>query len=243
MIMKTKTTLLVLLLSILAISTVKAQSELFFSGYVYFEDSSEKQIMMPFATIKFYEVNNPDKIAAVTISETNGGYKIMGLDTYNKYIVKVSAPGINEQTFISRPNSGKIKSGNISVHTKLVVDEGYKNPVEKQSFLPDTFEDNKDLTLVQMIELLPELEVVSSDIMTKDGGSVRVMINGFNSEAILFSQLKDYPVVDLVKSMDYYDLSDFEGSLYDGVLNIRLNAGEEALAPNFRAMSLKPYNK
>lgn len=199
--------------------------------------------MIPFATIKFYELDNPDKIVAITISAINGSYAIKGLDTYSKYIVKVSAPGINEQTFISRPNSGKIKFGDISTHTQLVVDEGYENPVEKQSFTPDTFEKNKDLTLVQMIELLPKLEVVSNDIMTKDGGSVRLMVNGFNSEATLFSQLKDYPVVDLVKSMDYYDLSDFEGSLYDGVLNVRLNAGEEALAPNFRAISLKPYNK
>lgn len=241
--MKTKLTLVALLLTIFTTNTVKAQSKLFFSGYVFYEDSSEKQIMIPFATIKFYEVNNPDKIAAVTISETNGGYKIMGLDTYNKYIVKVSAAGINEQTFISRPNSGKIKSGNISVHTQLVVDEGFENPVEKQSFSPDTFEKNKDLTLVQMIELLPELEVISNDIMTKDGGSVRLMVNGFNSESTLFSQLKDYPVVDLVKSMDYYDLSDFEGYLYDGVLNIRLNAGDEAADPGFRAVSLMPYNK
>lgn len=241
--MKTKITLVAMLLTILTINTVKAQSEFFFSGYVFYEDSSEKQIMIPFATIKFYELDNPDKIVAVTISETNGGYKLMDLDTFNKYIVKVSAPGINEQTFISRPNSGKIKSGNISVHTQLVVDERYENPVEKQSFTPDTFEDNKDLTLVKMIELLPKLEVISNDVMNKDGGSVRLMVNGFNSEATLFSQLKDYPVVDLVKSMDYYDLSDFEGPLYDGVLNIRLNAGEEALAPDFRAISLEPYKK
>lgn len=241
--MKTKITLVAMLLTIFTVNIVKAQSELFFSGYVFYEDSSEKQIMIPFATIKFYEANNPDKIAAVAISETNGGFVIKGLDTHNKYIVKVSAPEIEEQSFISRPNSGKIKSGNISVHTQLIVDEGYENPVEKQSFTQDTFEDNKDLTLVQMIELLPELEVVSNDIMTKDGGSVRLMVNGFNSEATLFPQLKDYPVVDLVKNMDYYDLSDFEGSLYDGVLNIRLNAGEEALTPNFRAVSLKPYDK
>jgi len=241
--MKTKLTLVALLLTIFTINTIKAQGELFFSGYVYFEDTSENQITIPFATIKFYEANNPDKIAAITISETNGGYKLMDLDTYNKYIVKVSAPGISEQSFISRPNSGKIKSGNISVHTQLVVDEGFENPVEKQSFSPDTFEKNKDLTLVQMIELLPELEVISNDIMTKDGGSVRLMVNGFNSESTLFSQLKDYPVVDLVKSMDYYDLSDFEGYLYDGVLNIRLNAGDEAADPGFRAVSLMPYNK
>ncbi|MDD4727542.1 MAG: hypothetical protein PHN55_02175 [Dysgonamonadaceae bacterium] len=43
--------------------------------------------------------------------------------------------------------------------------------------------------------------------------------------------------------MDYYDLSDFEGYLYDGVLNIRLNAGDEAADPGFRAVSLMPYNK
>ncbi|MDD2474899.1 MAG: hypothetical protein PHI32_03195 [Dysgonamonadaceae bacterium] len=188
--MKTKLTLVALLLTIFTINTIKAQGELFFSGYVYFEDTSENQITIPFATIKFYEVDNPNKIVAVAISQTNGGYVIKGLDTHNKYIVKVSAPEIEEQSFISRPNNGKIKSGNISVHTQLVVDEGYENPVEKQSFTPDTFEKNKDLTLVQMIELLPELEVISNDIMTKDGGSVRLMVNGFNSESTLFLNSK-----------------------------------------------------
>ena len=240
--MKTKITLVALLLTIFTINTVKAQSELFFLGYVYFKNSAEKQIMIPFATSKFYELDNPDKIVAITISAINGSYAIKGLDTYSKYIVKVSAPGIDEQAFISRPNSGKIKFGDISTHTQLVVDEGYENPVEKQSFTPDTFEDKKNITIVQMIEMLPDLEIVNNDIMTKDGGSVRLMVNGFNLDVTLFTKLKDLPITD-AKCMVYYDLSNFEASLYDGVLNIRLNAGDEAADPHFRAISLLPYNK
>lgn len=241
--MKTKNTLVALLLTILTINTVKAQNELYFDGYVYYEDSLEKQTMIPFATIKLYEVSSPDKIVASSITAINGYYNIKGLDTYSKYIVKVSAPGINEQLFITRPNNGNIKTGNISTHTQLIVDKKYKSSIEKQSFTPDSFVDGKDLTIIKMIEMLPELEITNNDIMTKDGGSVRLTINGANQDASLFEQLKVLPVADVIKSMDYYDLSDFDDSLYDGVLNIRLTAGEEATPPSYRAISLMTYNK
>jgi hypothetical protein len=199
--------------------------------------------MIPFATVQFYDVNNPSKTIATRISALDGSFDLKGFNTDNTYIVKVKAPGIEEQSFITRPNNGRVKSGNLSTNIRLQVNAKYVNPVKKQSFSPESISREKNLTIERMIQKLPNLELVDNDIMTQSGGSVRLMINGMNIDGSAFAKLKGFPVAGVVKSIDYYDLSSFDDSAYDGVLNIRLLKGKEAIAPDYKLISLKPYKK
>ncbi|WP_129595376.1 hypothetical protein [Seramator thermalis] len=235
---------LALLIFVLTTWTTYAQNSIFFAGHVYIEDDNTgKQTMIPFATVRFYDVNNPSKTLATRISALDGSFDLKGFSTDNTYIVKVKAPGIEEQSFITRPNNGRVKSGNLSTHTRLQVDKNYNNPVKKQSFSPESISGEKNMTIERMIQKLPNLEIVDNDIMTKNGGSVRLMINGMNIDGSAFAKLKGYPVAGVVRSIDYYDLSCFDDSAYDGVVNIRLLKGKEAIAPDYKLISLKPYKK
>lgn len=94
-----------------------------------------------------------------------------------------------------------------------------------------------------MIAKIPDITLENDEITTADGGSVRLMINGFNPNPDVYAKIKDFPASEVVKTMDYYDLSNCEGSAYDGVLNIRIAVGNEATAPDYKLVSLKPYKK
>ncbi|WP_352421991.1 hypothetical protein [Proteiniphilum sp.] len=242
--MKTKGIFLSVLLGIAATFTIQSQNTTYFAGYVYSEGmESAKQTMIPFATITFFDINDPDKIVATRISDLSGGYSLKGFDTDNIYIVKVNAPGIAEQSFITRPNKGQFKSGNISTHTCLKVDGEYQDPVKRKTYSPDDFSGDNNFTIMKMIEQISGLEVDHDEVITQEGGSIRIMLNGMNLDGPVFAELKELPTEGAVKSMDYYDLSGFEKSAYDGVLNIRVAMGSDVQAPNFELMSLKPYQK
>ena len=239
--MKTK-----IIISILIGITLSANSQntTFFNGHVYTEDSvSEKQTMIPFATIKVSSINSPNKTIAVRIAGVNGSYDLKGLDTDSIYIVKVKAPDFAEQSFVTKPNNGRVKSGNLSAHLMLKAKPQYESTVKKQSFILSDISDDKQLSVVDMIGKIPELIIEDSEILTKKNGSVRLMINGFNHSPELYTKIKDLPASQVVKSMDYYDLSQAEGSVYDGVLNIHIKIGNEAASPDYKLVSLKAYTK
>ena len=232
-----------ILIALTAIS-LSAQNSTFFNGNVYVEDSvSGKQTMIPFATIKISRINNPSKTLAVRISGLNGSYEIKGFDTDSTYIVTVKAPGVQTQSFVTKPNNGRFKSGNLSAHLRLEVNGTYGSPVKKQSFAPADVSVEKETTLVQMIAKIPGLTLENDEIATTDGGSVRLMINGFNPIPDLYTKIKDFPASEVVKTMDYHDLTKCEGSAYDGVLNIRIAVGNEATEPDYKLVSLKTYQK
>lgn len=240
--MTTKTTLVALLLTLFTSLSASAQNNTFFMGHVYSEDSiAEKQIMIPFATLKIYSVNNPDKIVAIRITGLNGSYDLKGFNTDSTYIVKVKAPGLKEQSFVTKPNNGRVKSGNLSTHPKLATPSPYESPVKKQSYTAKDVSDDKDSSVAEMVAKIPGLTVENGEISTAEGGSVRLMINGFNPNPDLYAKIKDFPASEVVKTMDYYNLSEFDGSVYDGVLNIRIAVGNEATAPDYKLVSLKEY--
>lgn len=239
--MKAKSIFTALLLTALTIS-IQAQNTTFFAGHVYREDAaSGKQTMIPFATLKFYHLNNPDKIIALRISGLDGSYDLKGFDTDNTYIVKVKAPGVEEQSFVTRPNNGRVKSGNLSAHTQLKTEKMVESLVQKQSFTVKDVSEDKDISVEKMVEKIPGLSVENGEILTADDGSVRLLINGFNPTPDVYAKIKDFPASEIVKSMDYYDLSNFNDTAYEGVLNIRIAVGNEASAPNYKLVSLKEY--
>ncbi len=240
--MTEKSILIAFLLLVVTSLSASAQNNTFFMGHVYCEDSiTEKQTMISFATLKIYSVNNPDKIVAIRISGLNGSYDLKGFDTDSTYIVKVKAPGLNDQSFVTKPNNGRVKSGNLSAHPKLATPTPYESPVEKQSYTAKDIADDKDISVAEMVGKIPGLTVENGEISTAEGGSVRLMINGFNPNPDVYAKIKDFPASEVVKSMDYYNLSEFDGSAYDGVLNIRIAVGNEATAPDYKLISLKEY--
>ncbi len=240
--MKTRIMIMTLLLAFLTTLFVQAENKTFFAGHVYTEDSiSGKQTMIPFATLKVYRLDSPNKIIALRISGLDGSYDLKGFDTDSTYIIKVKAPGIEEQSFVTKPNNGRVKSGNLSAHPKLKTASDYKSPVQKQSFSVKELSEDKNISVAQMVEKVPGLLLDDGEITTKDGGSVRLMINGFNPKSDLYNKIKDFPASEVVKGMDYYDLTAFDGLIYDGVLDIRIAIGNEASPPNYKLISLKEY--
>lgn len=240
--MKIKLILVTLQFTLLTILSSSAQNNTFFMGHVYSEDSiSGEQTMIPFATLKISSVNNANKILAIRISGLNGGYDLKGFDTDSTYIIKVKAPGVREQSFVTKPNNGRVKSGNLSVHPMLKTEIKYKSPVEKQSFTEKDVSNDKTTSVANMLENIPGLTVENGEILTVDGGSVRLMMNGFNLNPDVYAKIKDLPASEVVKTMDYYNLTEFDGSAYDGILNIRITVGDEATAPDYKLVSLKKY--
>ncbi len=220
----------------------KENDELYYMGHSYYEDANGVQHMIPFAVVKLCEVENPENVLAVRLSEAKGRYIIRNIDVEQEYILKIYAPNIEEQWFKVPRNNGRIKKYNINIDAKLEVPKNYnEQTVSSEKFKPCDF--NKKILLEKMILELPMIEGEDGDFSTLDGGSVKLWLNGGEADIQTYKKLKNFKSKDVVEYMEYFNLSNTEVPIYDGVLNIMLNLGDRAEKPSWRLVPIKRMEK
>lgn len=226
-----------LVLSVISLKA-KGNDELYYMGHSYYEDANGVQHMIPFAVVKLCEVENPENVLAVRLSEAKGRYIIRNIDVEQEYILKVYAPNVKEQWFKVPRNNGRIKKYNINIDAKLEVSENYnEQTVSSQNFKPCDF--NKKILLEEMTRQLPMIEGEDGEFTTSNGGSVKLWLNGGEADMETYEKIKNFRAKDLVEYMEYFNLSETENPIYDGVLNIMLNIGDRAEKPNWRLVPIK----
>ncbi len=240
--MKKRILTLVILMATLFVA--KAEGEYFYLSYVYYSSTKSEREVIPLATVKYYDYDNPTKLMAVRITDFSGRYILRGLDVDKKYIVKVKAPNVKEQAFVTIPNKGKFPPGNLGTSTKLKVPADYQPMLSAKTYQPADF---KNLTVEQMINALPNVNVTEEgEILTDEDGAVKIMFNGFYNNKVvqIYPKVKDLPAEKVIKTLDLYNLSKQEGTAYDAVINIHVTFDEkEAKKPNCKLGCLPQYNK
>ncbi|PVX51930.1 hypothetical protein C7377_0224 [Balneicella halophila] len=229
---------IIVLISVIIIGNAQQNDELYYMGHSYYEDANGVQHMVPFAVVKLCEVENPENVLAVRLSEAKGRYIIRNIDVEQEYILKVYAPNVKEQWFKVPRNNGRIKKYNINIDAKLEVPENYnEQTVSSQKFKPYDF--NKKTLLEQMILQLPMIEEEDGEFTTLNGGSVKLWLNGGEADMQTYEKIKNFRAKDLVEYMEYFNVSETENPIYDGVLNIMLKVGDRSEKPSWRLVPIK----
>ncbi|MBS9774970.1 MAG: hypothetical protein KGV59_07450 [Tenacibaculum sp.] len=238
---KTILTIVVLVLAIVVGRTQKKE-DLFYAGYTYSQKADGSQDMIPFAMVKICEAENPESVIAVKITGLNGLYVVRNIDVEKSYIVKVTAPNIEEQQFQINPNNGRVKKYNISTNIELKVPTNYNTlNIVPKSFELSVFEENTSLD--EMISKLPMITIEDEEFLTNNGGTVKLWFNGAETTQDIYNKLKNYPASKIVKQVEYFDLSNIKDAVFDGILNINLKVGKGIAKPDYTLRSLRRLDK
>lgn len=217
--MKNLTLIIVIIMATL--SSAFAQ-KLHINGYVFnMEDGNPTGI--PFATVYYYDKEDQNKLEYFQFTDITGRYDL-GEDVKSQdYFVKIVAPGfkMRSRDIVGLPQTFK---GNLTLHYKLEKDVIYN--FNKKIFTVKELKPEQGLNLIDLVCMLPGvIKDDSGNILTEDGGSVRLLLNGRTMRKDI-SKLSQMPLI-VVDNIEYYDLDDCDGSLYQGVINIILTVGDK----------------
>ena len=206
-------------------SQSKAQN-LTINGYIFCEDSSKVEAI-PFATVRYYDYKDPKKLEYIDFTDLSGQYNLGQHVAQRDYHIEIEAPGYQKR----EKNIGKLPKsykGNMTFHFKLHKDQ---TPLAAPiSYAVDKMTGAK--TLIDVIRQIPAVDKIEgTDVLSKDGGTIRVLVNGFTFNAEKLSQLSQFPI-DVLNDVQYYDLKKYN-TIYNGVINLVLLEGDMAGAPNF----------
>jgi len=213
-----------------------SQSKIWIYGHVYENGKNDKQGLIPFATISYYSYENQSELNYSTMSGPTGNYLIKPYNYKAKYHAVVEAPGYKTIFFnlkeIPEVWNGNPFSGNASVNICMVRDstkmEEFISPREytikqlKKQYKIKTFKD--------LIEQISDVKIDGMDLLTQQGGSVRIFVNGAGVTSEICKEIYELPV-SIISKLEYYNLP--KGGLYEGALDIILNVGNVEKAPSY----------
>ncbi|MGI6223902.1 MAG: hypothetical protein ACOYJG_09845 [Prevotella sp.] len=229
-----KKKLCLLLLAVLFTSGLKAQN-LFITGCVFCDDSFKVEAV-PFATVKYFNYKDPKKLEYIDFTDLSGQYNLGENVAQADYHIEIEAPGYEKRTK-DIGNLPESFEGNLTFHIRMHRDNS-SMPVPV-SFTTDKLAGANNL--IDAIKLLPAVDKIEeNDVVSKDGSTIRVLINGFTLPADKLGQLSLFPLAAL-KTADYYDLKKYN-TIYDGVINLVLVEGDMAGAPNFEPAETDYYD-
>lgn len=213
-------------------TTIYAKSgPIWINGYVYSESADGKQTMIPFANVYIYSVDNKNKLQYYAMGGMNGEYTIRPYNWSVGYRFVCRFPGYKTKEFYIKPIPDKEGfSGNIDVNIKMEKAEDDDQISCVKYSVKELQRRTKCSTIKELIESVPNVEFSDNEIFTANEGSVRFFLNGMNPIKKVGDQIYNLPI-EVVTEIEFYTLPEHKGFLYDGVLNLKLNAGEQAVKP------------
>jgi hypothetical protein len=224
------------LLMMLNVMIADAQA-IWINGRVFEKTSVEKAEAIPFATVYYCDIDNADKIEYVGFTDLGGNYDIGKNVAVKSYHVKIEAPG-----YVAREkrvgNLPKDVKGNLTLHFEMKPEGNAAYNVK--TYEPSELSSGKKPNVLEVIAKVPEVyKDDAGNLMTLKGGSVKLLLNGAGMNIPDMSKLEKLPY-QAVKGIEYYDLGD-DHPMYQGVLNLVLNAGDQA-ALNFVPFETNQFN-
>jgi hypothetical protein len=228
----------------LATTTSLAQKTLHVTGKVFERSDDKGTAYVPFASVYYYNYEDSTKLEYFAFTDMSGSYDL-GKIVVKKYRIKILAPGY----WPKQKNIGNLpteipkewKTDNFTFHfeMKKKADE----TITPQVFPIKTLTKSSKDKLWDLLRQINSLSVdeKSKTVTTREGSPIRLLLNGFNMQSKQLDKLASLPLEGF-KRIEYYDLSNQLQSVYEGVLNIVLIAGESASKVTFEPKEGKKYD-
>lgn len=229
--MKTKNLIKLFLCACLSFeASAQSGSKIWINGNA-FSESGGSQKAVPFATISFYDAPDYANLAYFTVCGPVGNYRVNPYEYTKDYYVVAECPGYETRKFHLKPIpevwNGRPFSGNATVDIRM-------EPVSPvKDIAPEKFEGGgkEGKNLLQLLQGLPGITYADGSLLTKEEGSVCLLMNGYSVGADVVGQLDKIPG-NAVSCLEYYPLP--EGGLYQAAVNVVLSVGTQAAWPDYR---------
>lgn len=229
-----KSAICLFVISMFSISNLMAQ-DIAINGYIFCDDSVEVEAV-PFATVKYYSYKDPGKLEYIDFTDLSGKYDIGQNVKQKEFHIEISAPGYQKRGK-NIGNLPKTFKGNMTLHFRM---HKSQEPLDTPISI-DINEMKGVKTLTDAILQVPVVEKIEgNDVVSIDGGTIRVFINGFTFSADKLDMLSQFPI-EALKDVHYYNLLKYN-TMYDGVINLILTDGEMAGAPDFTPAETTYYD-
>lgn len=186
--------------------------------------------------MKYYDYKDTTKLEYMDFTDLSGHYNIGNQMAQKDYHIEIEAPGYKKR----EKNIGKLPKsfkGNMTFHFRLhKIQPPLDAPV---SYTTAAMSDVK--TLADVICRIPAVDKIDGlDVLSKEGGTIRILVNGFTFNTEKLKLLDQFPV-EVLKNVQYYDLRRYN-TIYDGVINFVLTEGNMAGAPDFTPAETSYYD-
>jgi len=218
-----------LLLLLLFVAINLAGQQLNVVGTIFENKDAKTITRVPFATVYYYNYEDTTKVEFCALTDLSGRYTLYNMHN-GKYIVKVMAQGCQlrrqEIQFKDVIKLSDNNNGRVWVHIKLTRINNVQ--ITPTIFQAKEFMQTKNDTLKQIIDYLKTK--VNSSTARK---VYRILINGVEIPQKYYDTINSIPFVVMAKEtgdksltntyIEYYDLSDENRTLVDGVFNVVFN--------------------
>lgn len=217
------------------IKAIMAKSDIYPDGTIYFEKDG-KRLAIPFAVVNVYDNNDHTKLVYHTMADRFGHYQIAVYDYTKPYHYVIEATGFETTEYDTDKLNTKWPDGspfygNSTIDYKLTLKEPYKGkPYTMKSYKESDLTANADPTgWIELACTAPGIKKEDDDIVTTDGGSVRLKMNDAEIPAAFYKYLSAFPCF-MVSEIEVYALP--EGGTYSAVVNIVGSVGKR-ITENF----------
>lgn len=206
------------------------------NGYIFTNDSTQLQIV-PFATVKYSDYKDHNKVEYVGFTDLSGQYNLGDRVKSQDYHIEIKAPGYEtrEKCIGRLPNSF---DGNMTFHFEMHKSGSQKGPV---SVIYSDSIYRKQSNLIEAVKSLPVVSSIEeTDVLSQNGNTLKLLLNGYSFDMANLVYFRDLPTA-VVKDIEYYDLSAYN-TIYEGVINVVLAEGEQAGSPDFAPAETSYYD-
>jgi len=204
-------------------STINAQGTAAIYGFVVEKDSTAKTGVrgIPFCTVKYCDINNHDVIEYLGVTDLRGFYSLGENIPIKNYHVVIESPGYNT---ISKDMGNFPAQELLTLHFEMTR-SGSVPVAARQSYSLSDLNIPKKQKLSEAVTRIPGITVDEyGNLLTEEGGSVRLLLVGQNVPFTDLAQLDEIPM-SYVSHFEYYDITDFN-TVYSGIVNIVLTTGQ-----------------
>lgn len=202
------------------------KSKIYPDGTVYFIDDDGEKYAIPFATVSVYDKDDRDKLVYYVMADRFGHYRIPKYDYTKSFYYVLEAPGfvpkgeyVDELPTVRKWDNNKPLTGNYSISFEVGRDSlAPKSPYSLKVFDAASLKEAANPeSLLDLVGAVPGIKYEGGELLTTDGGAVRLKITDGEVPSEMWSYLSMVPCL-LIEELELYTLP--EGGAFDAVVNV-----------------------
>ncbi len=202
------------------------KSKIYPDGTVYFVDDDGEKYAIPFATVSVYDKDNRGKLVYFVMADRFGHYRIPKYDYTKSFYYFIEAPGflpkgeyVDELPTVRKWDNNKPLSGNYSISFEVEKDTLFPDrPYSLRVFGAASLREAANPEgLLDLVGAVPGIKYENGELLTAEGGAVRLKITDGEVPPELWTYLQKVPCL-FVEELELYTLP--KGGAFDAVVNV-----------------------